>query len=348
MLVLGIETSCDETALALVRYEPNNGGPIGSVSVLAERIATQIPVHQRYGGVVPEIAAREHLRSLPLLLSDLLSEVSLTVHDLDGIVVTQGPGLKGALLMGFSFAKGVAAAAKKPLVGVNHIEGHLLSPLLSHASLEFPFLGLVVSGGHTEIVEVTAPGEYQIACRTMDDAAGEAFDKAAALLGFDYPGGAALSRAAEGVVSSRYVLPRVMLERAGLSFSGLKTAVALLVRREWDGSDEGCRAELSFIIEQTIVEVLVRKTVEALVERGLSRVAVAGGVAANRGLRLELAQALGDRKMSPPFFAETRYCGDNAVMIALVGAWRLAAGERLGSRASVISRWPIEEMRRPS
>jgi N6-L-threonylcarbamoyladenine synthase len=347
MLVLGIETSCDETALAIVRFENGNPDTVGSVSVIAERVSSQIPVHQLYGGVVPEIAAREHLRSLPLLLNDILTEASLSINEIDGIAVTQGPGLKGALLMGFSFAKGVAAAANKPLVGVNHIEGHLLSPLLSHSALDFPFLGLVVSGGHTELVEANAPGDYRIVSRTMDDAAGEAFDKAAALLGFDYPGGAALSRAAEGVTSSRFVLPRVMLERAGMSFSGLKTAVAQLVRREWDGLDKGCCAELSFTIEQTIVEVLVRKTLEALSQRDLSRIAVAGGVAANRGLRLGLERALREKNLPPPFFAEKRYCTDNAVMIALVGACRLAAGERLASRASVLSRWPIEEMRRP-
>lgn len=359
MVVIAIETSCDETAIAVVRLDRSSidvtRDALGEITILAERVWSQVAIHEQYGGVVPEIAAREHLRVLPLLLDEVLTEAGLTVKDLDGIAVTQGPGLKGALLIGFSFAKGMAAATGLPLVGVNHVEGHLLSPLIHRSALRFPFLSLIASGGHTELVEAVAPGEYRLICRTMDDAAGEAFDKAAALLGFRYPGGAALSQAAERVAESRYSLPRVMLERPGLSFSGLKTAVALLVRREL-GSVRGDRAikelvddriisELSFSIEKTIVEVLVRKTMEARAERGLEQVAVAGGVAANRGLRDELHRALGGGDTL--FFADRRYCSDNAVMIGLVGAWRLAAGERLAARSSVCSRWPIEQMVRP-
>lgn len=347
MLVLGIETSCDETALAVVRYERGSSGGLGSIEILAERVSSQIAVHQQYGGVVPEIAAREHLRVLPLLLEEVLGATGLRLSDLSGIAVTQGPGLKGALLMGFSFAKGLASAVGLPLVGVNHIEGHLLSPLIGPSSLQLPFLGLVVSGGHTELIEVAAPGTYRLVCRTTDDAAGEAFDKAAALLGFPYPGGAALSQAAENGVGGRYSLPRVMLERPGVSFSGLKTAIALLVRREADPAHHEGISELAYTIESAIVEVLVRKTMEARKERKLASVAVSGGVAANRSLRANLAKAMGDPS-TELFFAEKQYCSDNAVMIALVGAWRLAEGERLGPRASVFSRWPIEEMGQPT
>lgn len=346
MLVLGIETSCDETALAVVRYDRGAADGIGSIEILAERVSSQVPVHQQYGGVVPEIAAREHLRVLPLLLKEVLDEAGLRLPDLNGIAVTQGPGLKGALLMGFSFAKGLASAVGLPLVGVNHIEGHLLSPLIRPSALRFPFLGLIVSGGHTELIEVAAPGMYRLVCRTTDDAAGEAFDKAAALLGFPYPGGAALSRAAENGAGGRYSLPRVMLERPGLSFSGLKTAVALLVRKEFNPTDHEGIAELAHAVETAIVEVLVRKTMEARKERGLPMIAVSGGVAANQALRARLADAIG-KPSETLFFTERNYCSDNAVMIALVGAWRLAEGERLASRASVFSRWPLEEMGQP-
>lgn len=347
MLVLAIETSCDETALAIVRYDRGNSGSIGPIEVIAERVSSQVPVHQQYGGVVPEIAAREHLRVLPVLLDEVLDEAGLSLQELSGIAVTQGPGLKGALLMGFSFAKGLASAIGLPLIGVNHLEGHLLSPLIRGSALRFPFLGLIVSGGHTELIEVAAPGTYRLVCRTTDDAAGEAFDKAAALLGFPYPGGAALSRAAERAAGGRHSLPRVMLERPGLSFSGLKTAVALLVRKEFDPTDQQGVSELAHAVETAIVEVLVRKTLEARKERGLPMVAVAGGVAANRALRAQLARAVGEPGATL-FFAEKEYCSDNAVMIALVGAWRLAEGERLGPRASVYSRWPLEEMVPPT
>lgn len=346
MLVLGIETSCDETALAVVRYDRGAADGIGSIEILAERVASQVPVHQQYGGVVPEIAAREHLRVLPLLLEEVLGEAGLSLRELSGIAVTQGPGLKGALLMGFAFAKGLASAVGLPIVGVNHIEGHLLSPLIRPSALQFPFLGLIVSGGHTELIEVAAPGRYRLVCQTTDDAAGEAFDKAAALLGFPYPGGAALSRAAERAAGGRYSLPRVMLERPGLSFSGLKTAVALLVRKEFDPDDQQGISELAHAVETAIVEVLVRKTMEARKERGLPMIAVSGGVAANWALREQLARTIGQPDTSL-FFAEKQYCSDNAVMIALVGAWRLAEGERLGPRASVLSRWPLEEMGQP-
>ncbi len=226
MIVLGIETSCDETAVALIRY-----GTDGRHELLGEIISSQNNIHEQYGGVVPELASREHLKNLPLLYDALLGKCQVDLSAVDLIGVTQGPGLKGCLLIGLSFGQGLAEASGKPMLGVNHIEGHLLAPRLDNPSLEFPYMCLIVSGGHTEILEVKGVGDYELVARTQDDAAGEAFDKSANLLSLPYPGGARLASLADSVTSSRFKLPKVMREQAGFSFWGLKTAFLLLTKK---------------------------------------------------------------------------------------------------------------------
>ena len=233
--ILGIESSCDESAAAILQYEIDSS----DVHIVSEFISSQVALHQSYGGVVPELAAREHLRNLPFVVSEVLDRAKLAVKDLSSIAVSRGPGLKGCLLMGLNFARGLALSATVPLIGVNHIEAHLLSARLDNPDLEYPFLALIVSGGHTEVHYVPEVGKYELIARTIDDAAGEAFDKSANLLGFPYPGGAALAALAGEASSSRFKLPKVMRESEGFSFSGLKTAIALLVRKHEEDLRKG-------------------------------------------------------------------------------------------------------------
>jgi N6-L-threonylcarbamoyladenine synthase len=333
MLVLGIETSCDETAVALIRYESD-----GRHELLGEIISSQNNIHEQYGGVVPELASREHLKNLPLLFDALLSKTKVTLEEIDLIGVTQGPGLKGCLLIGLSFARGLSEALGKPIIGVNHIEGHLLAPRLDNPGLEFPYLCLIVSGGHTEILEVKGVGKYELIIRTQDDAAGEAFDKSANLLSLPYPGGARLAALADSVQSSRFKLPKVMREQAGFSFSGLKTAFLLLVKKnEVALTDSAVRAELAHVAQEAIVDTLVFKVSAALKERGLKRLAVSGGVAANRRLR----EAIGNLKGAQSFFPSGIHSTDNAAMIAYVAGERYRAGIRSEDLAAQ-ARWPVE------
>jgi N6-L-threonylcarbamoyladenine synthase len=340
MRVLGIETSCDETGIAV--YCTERG-------LLGEALHSQVAMHERYGGVVPELASRDHIRRFIPLAQHALSQAGLNVGDLDGIAWTEGPGLAGALLVGAGAGAALAWALGKPGIGVHHLEGHLLSPLLAADQAPMPFIALLVSGGHTQILEVKAIGCYRVLGDTLDDAAGEAFDKSAKLLGLGYPGGPALSRLAVHGRPGQFRLPRPMLHEPSLdfSFSGLKTAVRTRVAAGL--RDEAARADLALEIESAITEVLVAKAVRAVVESGVPRLVVAGGVSANRQLRERLATA-SDRHAFRCWFPPPSLCTDNGAMIALAGALRLQAlasrGELPGppSGFSVRPRWPLEEL----
>ncbi len=334
MIILGIETSCDETAVALLSCTPR-------VEILAEEISSQVSLHQAYGGVVPELASREHLKNLNLILDTVVRRASLKLDQISKIAVTVGPGLKGCLLIGAEFAKGLALSLGKPVSGANHIEGHLLAPMLDNPELSPPYLALIVSGGHTEIVLVHRIGRYEILSRTIDDAAGEAFDKSAALLGFPYPGGPKLAALADTVLTSRFALPKISREISDFSFSGLKTAVSLLVKKhkaELDNSPE-LRAELSFTVQSSIVESLIHKLEKAVKQTGLNKVAISGGVAANRFLRAKVREMDGVK----PYFPTEVHSTDNAAMIAY------ASIRREQAKAGVLPltihpRWPVEDL----
>jgi N6-L-threonylcarbamoyladenine synthase len=315
MLILGIETSCDDTGVAL--YDR------AARQLVAHAVHTQAAMHQAYGGVVPELASRDHIRRLVPLTRKVFGEAGRHLSDLKGIGYTEGPGLAGALLVGASFAHGLALSLGIPAMGIHHLEGHLLSPLLSPRRPEFPFLALLVSGGHTQLMRVDGVGRYALLGDTQDDAAGEAFDKTAQLLGLGYPGGPALSMLAERGAPGRYRLPRPMIA-AGLdfSFSGLKTAVLTLMKNE-----NPPPADLARSFVDAIVEVLVAKCVRALETTGLTRLVVAGGVGANRQLRAAL-DAASARRGFDVFYPEPELCTDNGAMIAFAAALRME--ERAG------------------
>lgn len=314
MITLGIETSCDETAMSIIDYQ----GEVKKPVVLAELISSQIKLHQKYGGVVPELAAREHLKSLPLMLNEVLNISGLTIKDIENIAVTSGPGLKGCLLMGYHFAEGLSACHDIKLNNVHHIEGHIFAISIEENDFNQPFIALVVSGGHTEIILVENFGNYRVLARTIDDAAGEAFDKSANLLGIPYPGGAELSRLATSISTSDFKLPKVMRGQAGFSFSGLKTAISLLIKKNKGFlQDEEIKNKLAFTIENAIVENLTFKLEQAIKETKIKRVVVCGGVAANSKLK----NVINELKVES-FFPKSLYCTDNATMIAYVGARR--------------------------
>jgi N6-L-threonylcarbamoyladenine synthase len=331
MRVLGLETSCDETAVAV--YDDARG-------LLSHRLHSQIAMHQAYGGVVPELASRDHVRRLLPLVREALEMAQSDPATIDGIAYTAGPGLIGALLVGVSFATGLALAWGKPAVGIHHLEGHLLAPLLETPAPAFPFLALLVSGGHTQLVDVAALGDYRILGETLDDAAGEAFDKTAKLLGLPYPGGAALSALADHGRQGRFMFPRPMLDRPGLdfSFSGLKTAALVALRGH--PLDEATRQDVARGFEDAVVDTLAEKCRRALRITGHERLVVAGGVGANRPLRARLEQ-IADEAAARLYFPRAEFCTDNGAMIALAGARRLAAGlypaEPTGARAN----WPL-------
>jgi N6-L-threonylcarbamoyladenine synthase len=310
LLILGIETSCDDTGVAL--YDRAAG------KLVAHEVHTQAAMHEAYGGVVPELASRDHVRRLVPLARRVIGD-----YRVDGIGYTEGPGLAGALLVGASFAHALAFSLGVPAVGVHHLEGHLLSPLLSERRPEFPFLALLVSGGHTQLMRVDAVGRYELLGDTQDDAAGEAFDKTAQLLGLGYPGGPALSRLAEGGTSGRYRLPRPMIA-SGLdfSFSGLKTAVLTVMKNEKPDP-----ADLARAFVDAIVEVLVAKCARAVEMTGIRRLVVAGGVGANRQLRAAL-DAEGKRRGFDVYYPEPELCTDNGAMIAFAAAFRIESGAR--------------------
>jgi len=335
MLILGIESSCDETGLAL--YDTDRG-------LLAHAVHSQIDLHEAYGGVVPELASRDHIRRVVPLLHQVMAEAGASLEALDAIAYTAGPGLAGALLVGAGFAEALALALKVPVQPVHHLEGHLLSPLLSSDPPDFPFVALLVSGGHTQLMRVSGVGQYELLGETMDDAAGEAFDKTAKLLGLGYPGGPQLAHLAESGTPGRFSLPRPMLHSGDLSFSfsGLKTAVLTLVRNHELGDAD--KADLCAEFQASIVEVLAAKALSALKATGLNQLVVAGGVGANRALRAALdagTAAAGARV----FYPELALCTDNGAMIAFAGALRLRSGVKTirGGGFGVRPRWALQE-----
>lgn len=335
MLVLGVESSCDETGLALIDQKRG---------LLAHAVHTQVAMHAEYGGVVPELASRDHIRRVIPLTRRVLQEAGCSLADLDAIAYTQGPGLAGALLVGAGFANALGLALGIPTIGIHHLEGHLLSPLLASPRPDFPFIALLVSGGHTQLMRVDGVGRYQLLGETVDDAAGEAFDKTAQLLGLGYPGGPALAKLAEQGEAARYKLPRPMLHSGDLdfSFSGLKTAVLTLVRRE----GEVARAHIAAGFQAAAVDVLAGKSLRALHQTGLTRLVVAGGVGANRALRARLdAEAIqhGYEVYYPPL----DLCTDNGAMIAYAGALRLSGGAAADGRFTVRPRWDLGELQAP-
>jgi N6-L-threonylcarbamoyladenine synthase len=337
MRVIGIESSCDETAVAV--YDDRAG-------LLSHCLHSQIALHQAFGGVVPELASRDHVKRLLPLVREALGAAESVPADIDGVAYTAGPGLIGALLVGAGFARSLAYAWGKPAIGVHHLEGHLLAPLLETEAPEFPFLALLVSGGHTQLIDVAGVGRYRILGETLDDAAGEAFDKTAKMLGLPYPGGAALARLAESGRSGRFSFPRPMLDRPGLdfSFSGLKTA-ALVALRDRVLDDE-LRADAALAFEEAMVETLAEKSRRALESSGHRRLVVAGGVGANRKLRARL-DAIARQSGARLYFPRTEFCTDNGAMIALAGCMRLGRGERQDLEVSARANWDLGEVRPP-
>jgi N6-L-threonylcarbamoyladenine synthase len=337
MRVLGIESSCDETGVAI--YDADRG-------LLAHALYSQVEIHARYGGVVPELASRDHIRKLVPLLDECFSSAGVSAADIDAVAYTAGPGLIGALLVGGTVAQGLAFGWGVPAIPVHHMEAHLLAALLEDPAPEIPFVALLVSGGHTMLVDVSAPGTYRILGQTLDDAAGEAFDKTAKLLGLPYPGGPVLAKlAATG--TARFNFPRPMLKKPGLdfSFSGLKTAVLLAVRELEQQGDlsESDRADVAKSFEQAAVETLVAKSLRALDATGYSALVVAGGVGANRELRAELKRSLG-AKGAQVYYPAPELCTDNGAMVAFAGLQRFAAGHVGGHEVVAKARWELDQL----
>ncbi len=337
MIVLGIETSCDETGIGV--YCADRG-------LLADGLYSQVEIHARYGGVIPELASRDHVRKTLPLIREVLAEAKLALADIDGIAYTAGPGLVGALLVGATLGRSLAAGLNVPALGVHHMEGHLLAPLLEGRKLEFPFLALLVSGGHSQLVRSEGVGRYQMLGESLDDAAGEAFDKVAKMLGLPYPGGPHLARLAEQGDPLRFDFPRPMTKRPGLdfSFSGLKTYVRTVIaeQRESGGElDDQTKADIARAFEEAMVDTLAIKCRRAIQQTGLASLVIAGGVSANKRLRRVLEERLGAGAVH---YAAPRYCTDNGAMIAYAGCRRLLAGEREDLEIRVRPRWPLESL----
>lgn len=335
MRVLGIETSCDETGVAV--YDTEKG-------LLAHQLYSQVKLHADYGGVVPELASRDHVRKTLPLIKAALKEAGITHQQLDGVAYTMGPGLVGALLVGSCIGRSLAFGWNLPAVGVHHMEGHLLAPMLEENQPEFPFVALLVSGGHTQLVQVKGIGDYHLLGESVDDAAGEAFDKTAKLMGLDYPGGPRLAALAEQGNSDRFTFPRPMTDRPGLnfSFSGLKTSAANTLAA--NDNDEQTLADIARAFEDAVVDTLVIKCRRALKESGYKRLVVAGGVSANKHLRAKL-EALLQKQNGQVFYPRTEFCTDNGAMIALAGALRLQAGERESLAVKTHPRWPMTDLK---
>ncbi|MCH8493791.1 MAG: tRNA (adenosine(37)-N6)-threonylcarbamoyltransferase complex transferase subunit TsaD [Idiomarina sp.] len=334
MRVLGIETSCDETGIAI--YDTEQG-------LLAHALYSQVKLHADYGGVVPELASRDHVRKTLPLIKQALLDANLTAADIDGIAYTAGPGLIGALLVGATIGRSLAFGWNIPAVGVHHMEGHLLAPMLEETQPQFPFIALLVSGGHTQLVQVNGIGEYQLLGESVDDAAGEAFDKTAKLLGLDYPGGPRLAALANSGVAGRFQFPRPMTDKPGLnfSFSGLKTAAAQAIAS--NGKDAQTQADIARAFQDAVVDTLIIKCQRALKQTGMKRLVVAGGVSANVRLREALQEtmlALGGEV----FYPRSEFCTDNGAMIAFAGAQRLAAQQSVDLSVKVRPRWPLTEL----
>ena len=334
MLLLAIESSCDETAVAVVR---------DGREILANLIVSQIDVHARFGGVVPEIASRQHLQAICPLVDAALEEAGISLEQIEGIAVTRGPGLIGALLVGVSYAKAVAFARQIPMVGVHHIEGHILAIHLEQ-KVEFPYLALAVSGGHTHLFRVDGIGKYVLLGRTIDDAAGEAFDKVAKMLGLPYPGGPVIDRLAAQGDASYVRFPRPMLKKPNLdfSFSGLKTSVLTHIESLAGRLNEQTVADIAAAFQEAAVDVLLHKTLRAAREQDLTRIVVAGGVACNSGLRREFQRA-GQREKLDVYFPSPVLCSDNAAMLAVAGDAYLERGARSPSDLNAVSNWPLVE-----
>ncbi|WP_286233363.1 tRNA (adenosine(37)-N6)-threonylcarbamoyltransferase complex transferase subunit TsaD [Thalassotalea sediminis] len=338
MRILGIETSCDETGIAI--YDDAKG-------ILSHRLYSQIKVHADYGGVVPELASRDHVRKTLPLIREVFTEAGLTPQDIDGVAYTSGPGLIGALLVGCSIGRSLAYGWNLPAVPVHHMEGHLLAPMLEDDVPDFPFVALLVSGGHTQLVRVDGIGKYELLGESVDDAAGEAFDKTAKLLGLDYPGGPVLAKMAESGNAGRYKFPRPMTDRPGLdfSFSGLKTFTANTIRKEQEANnfDAQTRADIAYAFQEAVVDTLAIKCRRALEQCQLSRLVIAGGVSANTALREKLGnitQKLGGKV----YYPRPEFCTDNGAMIAYAGMQRLKAGVFADLTFKATPRWPLDTL----
>ena len=339
MRILGIETSCDETGVAI--YDEEKG-------LIANQLHTQIALHADYGGVVPELASRDHIRKLAPLLQAALQEANLTAKDIDGVAYTSGPGLVGALLVGSTVARSLAYAWNVPAIGIHHMEGHLLAPMLEENPPHFPFVALLVSGGHTQLVRVDGVGRYELLGESIDDAAGEAFDKTAKLLGLDYPGGAALARLASNGTPNRFAFPRPMTDRPGLdfSFSGLKTFAANTlhhVMQEEGELTEQSKADIAYAFQEAVVDTLAIKCKRALKQTGLKRLVIAGGVSANKQLRQTLAELM-QQLGGEVFYPQPQFCTDNGAMIAYAGFLRLKQGQQQDLAIEVRPRWAMTEL----
>lgn len=334
MRVLGIETSCDETGVAI--YDEQQG-------LLANQLYSQIKLHAEYGGVVPELASRDHVRKTVPLIQAAMCEARLDKQHIDAVAYTAGPGLAGALLVGATVGRALAFAWQIPAVAVHHMEGHLLAPMLEERRPEFPFIALLVSGGHSQLIAVAGMGRYQLLGESVDDAAGEAFDKTARLLGLDYPGGAMLAKLAHHGTAGRFTFPRPMTDRPGLnfSFSGLKTYAANTIRD--NGDDAQTRADIACAFEDALVDTLIIKCRRALEQSGLRRLVIAGGVSANQKLREKMANMLATIG-AELFCARPEFCTDNGAMIAYAGMMRLKAGHTAPLELTVRPRWPLAEL----
>lgn len=339
MRVLGIETSCDETGVAI--YDSEAG-------LLADALYSQVEVHADYGGVVPELASRDHVRKLLPMIRQILAETALQAGDIDGIAYTAGPGLIGALMVGGSVARSLGYAWDVPTLGVHHMEGHLLAPMLEDQPPEYPFIALLVSGGHTQLVNVQDIGAYEILGESLDDAAGEAFDKAAKMLDMDYPGGPRIAKLAEKSEAGRFRFPRPMCDRPGLdfSFSGLKTFTLNTVATERGDDvlpDEQTQADIAWAFQDAVVDTLVIKCRRAIKESGLKTLVIAGGVSANVCLRERLEKAL-TKLDAKVFYARNAFCTDNGAMIAYAGCQRLMAGQHDDLTIRAVPRWPLDTL----
>ena len=347
-LVLGIESSCDETGVALVRAPGDGRVPL----LEAQALHTQVAMHADYGGVVPELASRDHIRRVLPLTSKVLAQAGRSLLDVDAVAFTRGPGLAGALLVGAGVACALGAALDVPVLGVHHLEGHLLSPFLSADAPDFPFVALLVSGGHTQLMRVEGVGRYELLGESIDDAAGEAFDKSAKLIGLPYPGGPELARLAEQGDAKAFNFPRPLLHSGNLdfSFAGLKTAVLTQVKKLHEPLDVQMRADLAASVQAAIVDVLVKKSLSALHQTGLKRLVVAGGVSANRALRERLDAACKARGVRV-HYPELELCTDNGAMIAMAAAMRMQAGVEAPQKSyafDVRPRWPLQDVAKMS
>ena len=342
MIVLGIESSCDETGIAL--YCSDRG-------LLGDALYSQVELHETYGGVVPELASRDHVRKVIPLISQVMDEAGIARQDIDGVAYTAGPGLLGALMVGASCGRAIAFGLGVPAVEVHHMEGHLLAPMLEETAPELPFVALLVSGGHTQLVKVDAIGDYEILGESVDDAAGEAFDKVAKMLALGYPGGPRVAALADQGDVERFTFPRPMTDRPGLdfSFSGLKTFTLNTIQRHKNDAgevDEKTKADIAAAFQEAVVDTLVIKCRRALRETGFKRLIIAGGVSANLRLREKLQKAL-KKEQAEVFYPGLKYCTDNGAMIAYAGCQRLLAGQRAPLAVRTRARWPLSELGQP-